>query len=127
MDCKGYRPISALNTDYKLYATILAKRMEPVMPLLIDEDQTGFIKDRQTQDNIRRALRTIERINEDQISAIILSLDAEKAFDSVGWGFIYLVMERFGFSKDFIHCMQALNSSPTARVKVNGSLSNSIT
>lgn len=127
LDCKGYRPISVLNTDYKLYATILTKRMEFVMPFLIDEDQTGFIKNRQTQDNIRRALHTIERISEDQISTIILSLDAEKAFDSVGWEFLYLVMKRFSFSKDFIRCIQALYSSPTARIKVNGSLSNSIT
>ena len=126
-DCKGYRPISVLNSDYKLYATILAKRMEPVMPLLIDEDQTGFIKNRQTQDNIRRALHTIGQINKDQISAIMLSLDAEKAFDSVGWEFLYLVMKRFNFSKDFIHCIQALYTSPTARIKVNGSLSDSIT
>ncbi len=127
MDCKGYRPISVLNADYKLYATILVKRMEPVMPLLIDEDQTGFIKNRQTQDNIRRALSTIERINEGQISAIILSLDAEKVFDSVQWEFLYLVMKRFGFSKGFTHCIQPLYSSPTARIRVNGSLSNSIT
>lgn len=90
-------------------------------------DQTGFIKHRQTQDNIRRALHTIERINVDQISAIILILDAKKPFDSVGWEFLCLVMERFGFSKNFIHCVQALYSSPTARIKVNGSLSNSLT
>lgn len=36
-------------------------------------------------------------------------------------------MEICGFSKDFIHCIQGLYSSPTARIKVNGSLSNSIT
>lgn len=113
VDCKVYRPISVLNSDYKLYATIQAKECNA-----LDEDQTGFIKDRQTQDNIRRALHTIERINKDQISAIILSLDAEKTFDSVGWEFLYLVMKRFGFSKDFIHCIQALYSSPTARMKV---------
>lgn len=101
--------------------------MESVMPLLIDKDQKGFIKNRQTQDNIRRTLHIIEQISNDQTNAIILSLDAEKAFDSVGWVFLYLVMEKFGFSKDFIHCIQALYSSPTARIKVNGSLSDSIT
>ena len=101
VDCKGYRPISVLNSDYKLYATLLAKRC-PVMPLLIDEDQTGFIKNRQTHDNIRRALHTIEQINKDQISAIILSLDAEKAFDLVGWEFLYLVMKRFNIRKDSV-------------------------
>lgn len=80
------------------------------MPLLIDEDQTGFIKNRQTQDNIKRALHIIERINKEKVSSIVLSLDAEKAFDSVGWEFLYLVMNRFGFSEDFICCIQALYS-----------------
>ena len=96
------------------------------MPLLIDDDQTGFIKNRQTQDNIRRALHIIQQVRQENISSMVLSLDAEKAFDSFGWEFLYLVMNIFGFSKDFIRCIQALYSSPTTRVKVNGSLSNSI-
>lgn len=35
-------------------------------------------------------------------------------------------MNRFGFSEDFIRCIQAHYSSPIARIKVNGSLSNSV-
>ena len=126
MDCKGYRPISVLNADYKLYATILTKRMETAMHDLIDEDQTGFIRNRQAQDNIRRSFHIIENINKTQSGAIILSLDAEMAFDSVGWNFLYLVMKRFGFGNKFISCIQTLYSSPIARVRINGSLSDPI-
>lgn len=35
-------------------------------------------------------------------------------------------MSRFGFNRDFICSIQALYTSPTARIKINGSLSNSI-
>ena len=102
-ECGSYRPISVLNQDYKLYAAILTKRMEEVMPFLIDEDQTGFIKCRQTQDNIRRTLHTIEHIKKENIGAILLSMDAEKAFDSVGWEFLYTVMEKCGFHEAWKH------------------------
>lgn len=124
--CSGYRPISVLNQDYKLYASILTKRMEKVLPLLISEDQTGFISNRRTQDNIRRCLHIIEQIKHEKTSAILVSLDAEKAFDSVGWDYLYQVMEKFGFCKKFIQCIKTLYSSPTARIKINGHLSETI-
>ncbi len=71
---KSIKKISVLNTDYKLYASILTKRMEELMPLLTDEDQTGFIRNRQTHDNIRRALHIIDYINIRKDSAILLSV-----------------------------------------------------
>lgn len=125
-DCGSYRPISVLNQDYKIYVAILTKRMEEVMPLLIDEDQCGFIKGRQTQDCIRRTLHTIEYIKKEGLGAILLSMDAEKAFDSVGWEFLYKAMEKFGFDEKFIKSIRTLYTSPTARIKVNGGLSRTI-
>ena len=81
MDCKGYRPIIVLNIGFKLYAAILAKRLNTIMPSLIDEDQTAFKSNRQTHDNIRRALNIIDQISKGRSSTVLLSLDAEKAFD----------------------------------------------
>lgn len=66
-----------LNQDYKIYAAILTKRMEEVMPLLIDEDQCKFIQCRQTQDNISRTLHTIDYIKKEKLRAILLSMDGE--------------------------------------------------
>lgn len=116
-ECSSYRPISVLNVDRKIFASILSKRLEVIIPELVDLDQTGFIQNRQTQDNIRRALQVMSHVVTENISAMLMSLDAEKAFDSVGWDYLYQVLARFGFNDSFIQCIKALYSSPVARIK----------
>lgn len=107
-DCVNYRPISILNVDYKLYTSIIAKRLESFVTELIDEDQCGFIPARQTQDNIRRTLHILRKISRDKSSAALISLDAEKAFDRVGWEFLYQTLERFGFNQDSIKIIRVI-------------------
>lgn len=85
--CGNYRPISVLYCDYKIYTTIIAKRINQFISDIINEDQCGFFKGRQTQDNIRRNLHIIEAEHKKEEAALLISLDAKKAFDSVNWEF----------------------------------------
>lgn len=123
-NCANFRPVSMLNVDYKLYTSILTKRFETFISELIDEDQTGFVSGRQTQDNIRRSLQVIHTITKSKTKAALISLDAEKAFDRVNWDFLYLTLEKFGLKQESIRCIRAIYDNPTARIKVNGSLTN---
>lgn len=124
--CSSYRPVSVLNVDYKLFASILAKRLETFLPDLIDSDQTGFIRGRQTFDNIRRTLHIIQQIKKDHIKATLVSLDAEKAFDYVNWLYLFQVLLRFGFSENSVRSFQSLYFKPEARIKTNGGLTKKI-
>lgn len=126
MECSSYRPISVLNQDYRLFTAIMARRMEGILPDIIQLDQTGFIKERQTQDNIRRTLHVMQHIKDNHCKAIIMGMDAEKAFDSVRWEYLYKVLQKQNFHKTFIQTISALYTQPTARIKINGSLSEAI-
>lgn len=125
LECANYRPVSLLNNDYKLFTSILSKRIELILPELIHMDQTGFVRQRQTQDNIRKILHVMRQVTQEKLETLILSLDAEKAFDSVRWSFLYKVLSKFGFHTTIIDTFAALYHKPTARIKVNGDLTNS--
>lgn len=51
------------------------------MPTIINIDQTGFVLAHQTHDNIITSLQIIRHISQNKIEAMLISLDAEKAFN----------------------------------------------
>lgn len=120
LSCNSYRPISLINVDYKILSKLLAKRLETVLPSVINPDQTGFIKGRYAFSNIRRLLNVIYNSSELGDQEFVISLDAEKAFDRVEWEYLFYVLRKFGFGKQFISWVKLLYTSPLASIKTNG-------
>lgn len=54
---------------------------------------------------------------------IIISLEAEKAFDRVKWHFLFHMLKKFGFGPNFITWIRVLYSSPLAAVHTDINLS----
>lgn len=119
LECSGYRPISLLNSDVKILAKLLASRLELSMSHIISSDQTGFIKGRHSFSNVRRLLNIIHSPASLEVPEVIISLDAEKAFDRVEWDYLFSVLGKFGFGTKFISWIRLLYSSPKASVLTN--------
>ncbi len=62
--------------DYKFFTSILSQRLDEVLPELVHQDQTGLIRQRQTQGNIRRSLYIIRHITQYGVKAAFIGLDA---------------------------------------------------
>jgi hypothetical protein len=72
---------------------------------------------RSVMDNIR----VIKSLAEENIvDAVVISLDAKKAFDSVSHNFIKITLRKFGFGDNFIKVFETLYTDLKANVLING-------
>ena len=120
---KNWRPLSLLNTDYKILAKLLAKRLQVALPELISTDQSGCIKKRSTHSNIRSILDIIDHAKSNNNPGIIAFIDFEKAFDTVKWSFLYKTLEKMNFGNFYIKCIKTLYNDISTYVSNCGSLS----
>lgn len=101
-ECSSYRPIPLLNVDAKILAKILASRLSTVLEQVIHVDQIGFMPGKGNNINICRLFVNLSIPHDNSGQRVIVSLDAEKALDSVEWGFPWKVLDRFRFGPKFL-------------------------
>ena len=83
--------------DYKIFSKAITSRLSRVLHSVIDPDQTCSVLGRSIFSNaslIRDALDYIEVTDE---TAILVSLDQEKAFDKVNCSFLTDLLWHLGF------------------------------
>ena len=117
---KNWRPLSLLNTDYKLIAKTLASRLQRVLNEILSRDQSGYIKGRFIGENIRTIIDVLQYSSIHKTPGYVIFLDFEKAFDSISWNFLLKVLEAYNFGKAFIQWIRILYTDPLLCVTNNG-------
>jgi hypothetical protein len=120
---KNWRPITLLNVDYKVISKVLSNRLCKVLPFIIDEDQTGYIKGRFIGFNIRKIEDAIIYTEMNNLPGILLNIDFEKAFDSINWKFIDRCLESFNFGEKFRNYVKTMYHDISSSVINNGEIS----
>ena len=123
---KNLRPITLLNTDYKIIEKAVANKMIPALKYIIQQDQRGFMKDRRISVNIRKLLDIIHYAKEEDLQAVILSLDFVKCFDKCSFSILHGSLDYFGFGKIVKDWTEILYKDFTVKIQNNGYFSSEI-
>ncbi|GJZ69623.1 RNA-directed DNA polymerase, eukaryota [Tanacetum coccineum] len=118
-----YRPISLISCVYKVIAKLLSTWLARVIDSIIGPNQSAFVKGRQILDGCLMTNKIIRMVTLEDHKLLLFKVDFEKAFDSVNWEFLLVVIRQVGFGAKWSKWIASCLSSASILVLINGYLS----
>lgn len=120
---RDFRPISCLNTIYKVISRLMVKRLKPILPTLILPSQTAFIKGRLLVENTTLAGELINGHHKKKgVRRITIKVDIAKAFDTLSWEFLFSCLYGLQLPHQFIDRLKSCICTTSFMVGYNGSV-----
>lgn len=92
----NYRPFSLCNNTHKILTKLINGRLVEHLPILISENQSGFVKGRLINDNILLGQELAQSLNlKTRGGNVIIKMDMMKACDRLHWSFLQKNAESF--------------------------------
>lgn len=128
-DMKYYRPVSLHESGYKIFSDVFVMRLNKVLPELLPCTQFGFVAGRRPSEPAAQLACLLDYYKaHPTVSALLLSLDQEKAYDRVAHPWLMAVLTRLGFGPRFLALARMVlgEGRRSLRVIVNGFLTRDV-
>ena len=123
---KDWRPISLLNTDYKILSKIISYRLKPILNSVISPEQQCGLPNRQIYNNHLNILSAINYSKDLNQPLAILQIDFYKAFNTISHEYIISTASKLGIPDTLLKWIKIFLYNLTAQLNLNGSLSDLI-
>ena len=97
-----------LNVDAKILSEAISKKLKVVLLMLISSQETVYVKNRFIGGSVRLISDIIGISDWLNNEVFLVTMDIEKAFDSLDHDFLSSVLRKFGFGKNFTTWIEVL-------------------
>jgi hypothetical protein len=116
------RPITLLNTNYKVLSRVLAWRLRPLLGLHLKATQYCGVPGNTIFDALATVRDVIAHTEHEKLPVCALTLHFQHAFDRLSHEYLFIILRNHGLSTQFVTLLRALYSEATSTVQINGHL-----
>ncbi|GJS62818.1 hypothetical protein Tco_0677382 [Tanacetum coccineum] len=118
-----YRPISCCNVLFKCISKIISNHIKGSLNDLVSPNQSAFVPGRRITDNILLTQELMHNYHLDRGSPrCAFKVDIQKAYDTIDWGFLKMILGAFGFHPRMIDWIMECVTTTSYSICINGML-----
>jgi hypothetical protein len=120
------RPITLMNTDYKILTRMIAHRLKPIVERQLYNKQFCGVPGTNILDALATIRDSIAIAEHTGTPLCIMALDFQQAFDNIAHDYLFTILRSNGLSGSFVNRIRALYCGATSMIQINGRLHGSI-
>ncbi|XP_075101895.1 secreted RxLR effector protein 78-like [Nicotiana tabacum] len=121
---KEFSPKACSSTVYKLIAKIITAKLKTVVDYIVGPSQSAFMEGRNILENVIIAHDLVKCYTQKGVSLRgLINVDIRKAYVSVEWPFIKMILIEFGMPLKFVQLVMEYVRNVSYSLLINGGFS----